>query len=263
MKNSTLWSICISVCAIALILPPQACAIGADEESQLPSDQSGGQLRRDSSDTSEATPDLVRPSGTSHDRLFWTLPDFLTVENCARVPPLSPKAKFTLVFRTSFDYVMYPYVGLLAGINQATNSEPGYGQGTAGYAKRYGAAFADSTDESFWTAAILPSLLHQDPRYYQLGRGGFLHRVGYSVSRQFITRSDSGKREFNLSEIAGSAISAGISNLYHPSDDRTFANTLSVWWTQLGWDSLASVVKEFWPSIHRKLTKHRESDPQL
>jgi hypothetical protein len=193
-----------------------------------------------------------------NDRLFWTLPNFLTVENAAQVPPLTAKEKFKLVTRGSFDYVEYPYIGFLSGISQAENSEPGYGQGAAGYAKRYGAAFADNTDENYWTGAILPSLLHDDPRYYQLGKGGFFHRVGYAVSRELITRTDSGHNTFNVSEVAGAAIAAGISNAYHPAGDRTLSNTVSVWWTQIGWDTVSTVVKEFWPDIRRALRKPKE-----
>src|ERR1700752_4702941 len=115
-------------------------------------------------------------NGTSNDRLFFVLPNFLTLET-AQGSPLSPHEKFKVVIRGSFDYVEYPWYSLLAGISQAENSEPGYGQGSAGYAKRYGAAFADGTIESFMTGAILPSLLRQDPRYFQLGQGSFLHRA--------------------------------------------------------------------------------------
>jgi hypothetical protein len=194
-------------------------------------------------------------TGTSNDRLFWTLPNFLAVENASHIPPLTSGQKFKVVARSSFDYVEYPYYAFLSGISQAENSEPGYGQGAAGYGKRYGAAFADGTIENLTTGAVLPSLLHQDPRYYQLGEGGFVHRAGYAVSRIFITRTDSGHNQFNYSEVAGSAISAGISNAYHPAGDRTVTNTMSVWWTQIGWDTLAITVREFWPDIRRKLSK--------
>jgi len=196
-------------------------------------------------------------SGTSNDRLFWTLPNFLTVENAGQIPPLTTGQKFKVVARSSFDPVEYPYVGFLAAISQAQNSEPGYGQGAAGYGKRYGAAFADNTIENFMTGAVLPSLLRQDPRYFQLGKGSFLHRAGYSISRIFITRTDSGHNQFNVSEIAGAAIAAGISNAYHPAGDRTVVNTMSVWWTQIGWDTVAIVVKEFWPDIRRKVHKKK------
>jgi hypothetical protein len=112
-------------------------------------------------------------SGTSKDRLFYALPNFLTIENVGQIPPLTAGQKFKVVARSSFDWVEFPWYGALAGISQAQNSEAGYGQGAAGYAKRFGSQFADGTIENFWTSAILPSLLHQDPRFYQLNKGGF------------------------------------------------------------------------------------------
>lgn len=193
--------------------------------------------------------------GTSNDRLFYTLPDFLTVQNAGQLPPLTPAQKLKVVTRGSFDYVEYPWYGALAGISQAENSEPGFGQGAAGYGKRYGAAFADGTIENFMTGAILPSLLRQDPRFYQSGKGTFWHRTGYAVSRIFVTRTDSGHEQFNFSEIIGSALSAGISTYsYHPRADRTLPNTASVWGTQVGYDTITIVVKEFWPDIRRKIS---------
>ena len=160
--------------------------------------------------------------------------------------------------RSSFDWVEFPWYGVLAGISQAQNSEPGYGQGAAGYGKRYGAAFADGTIENFWTSAILPSLLHQDPRFYQQDKGGFWHRTGYAVSRIFVTRSDSGQSQFNTSEILGSAIAATISTYsYHPQAEKTLSNTASVWGTQVGYDTITIVVKEFWPDIRRKMSRKK------
>lgn len=201
-------------------------------------------------------------TGTSKDRLFFTLPNFLTVENANQIPPLSAKQKFKVVARSSFDYVEFPWYGFLAGISQAENSEPGYGQGAAGYGKRYGAAFADGTIENFWTSAILPSLLHEDPRFYELGEGSFWHRTGYAMSRIFVTRTDSGHSQFNFSEIFGSAISAGISTYtYHPHADQTLGNTASVWGTQVAYDTLTIVVKEFWPDVRRKIRGHKEQSP--
>jgi hypothetical protein len=197
--------------------------------------------------------------GTSNDRLFFALPNFLTLENAGKVPPLSTKEKFKVVARGSFDYVQYPWYGFLAGISQAEDSEPGYGQGAQGYGKRYGAAFADGTIENFMTGAVLPSVLRQDPRYFQLGHGGFMHRTVYAASRNLITRTDSGHSQFNYSEVVGGAISAAISTYsYHPSADRTVSNTASVWGTQYGYDTLTLVIKEFWPDIRRKI-HHRPS----
>lgn len=205
--------------------------------------------------------DSSKPVTSGDDRLFWALPNLLTVENAAHVPPLTAKQKFGMVARTAFDPVEYPYYAFVSAIGQAENSEPAYGQGWAAYGKRYGTSFADGTIENFMTSAVYPSLLKQDPRYYQLGQGSFLHRAGYAVSRILIIRTDAGTNQFNLSEVLGAGTAAGISNAYHPAGDRTFPNTMSVWGTQMGWDTVSIVVKEFWPDIHHKFTKRKPEDP--
>jgi hypothetical protein len=198
-------------------------------------------------------------AGTSNDRLFYALPNFLTLENGGKVSPLTAGQKFKVVARSSFDYVQIPWFAFLAGISQAQNSEPGYGQGAEGYGKRFGSAFADGTIENFMTGAILPSLLRQDPRFFQSGQGGFWRRTGYAVSRIVVTRTDSGHSQFNFSEVLGSAASASISTYsYHPSADRTLSNTASVWGTQVGYDTMTIVVREFWPDIRRKLSKKKK-----
>jgi hypothetical protein len=203
-------------------------------------------------------------SGTSKDRLFYALPNFLTLENGSTLPPLTVKQKFAVVARGSFDYVIWPWYGFLAGLSQAENSEPGYGQGAEGYAKRYGAAFADGTIENFMTQAVLPSVLRQDPRYFQLGHGSFWHRTFYAASRNVVTRTDSGHSQFNYSEVAGGAIAAFISTYsYHPAADKTVSNTTKVWGTQFGYDAITLVVKEFWPDIRRKIGhKKKDGAPQ-
>ena len=196
--------------------------------------------------------------GTSKDRLFFALPNFLTLENAGNVPPLTVGQKFKVVARGAFDPIQIPWYAALAGISQAENSEPGYGQGAEGYAKRFGSAAADGTIENFMTGAILPSLLRQDPRFFQESAGTFWHRTGYAVSRIFVIRSDSGHEQFNFSEICGSAAAAAISTYsYHPSADRTLSNTASVWGTQVGYDTITYVVKEFWPDVRRKMSKKK------
>lgn len=174
---------------------------------------------------------------------------------------MTSKDKFKVVARSSFDYIQYPWYGFLAAVSQAENSEPGYGQGMEGYGKRYGAAFADGTIENFLTSAILPSALHQDPRFFESSEGSFAHRAEYAVSRIFITRTDSGHREFNFSEIFGSALAASISTYsYHPQADRTLSNTASVWASEVGYDTITIVVKEFWPDVRRKLQRKHNAD---
>src|ERR1700722_11373452 len=116
-------------------------------------------------------------TGTSKDRLFWALPNFLTLENADQVPPLTSGQKFKVVGRSLIDPSEFVLVGVVAGLGQAANSDAAYGQGAQGYAKRYGASYADNAIENFMASAVLPSVLHQDPRYYQLGDGGFKKRV--------------------------------------------------------------------------------------
>src|SRR5437660_2859140 len=109
--------------------------------------------------------------GTSNDRLFYALPNFLSLENAGQVSPLATKQKFSVVARSSFDYVVYPWYGFLAGISQAENSEPGFGQGCGWYGKRFASAFADGTMENFRTRAVVQSLRDQDPLMFESVKG--------------------------------------------------------------------------------------------
>jgi hypothetical protein len=248
----------LCICCVAQETPPPNAT--PSTQSTTPSQSKGSPQSESRSQTvpgSSSTQGKVE--GTSNDRLFYALPNFLTLENGGQVPPLTAKQKFAVVARGSFDYVQFPWYGFLAGISQAQNSEPGFGQGAPGYGKRFGSEFADGTIENFITGAILPSLLRQDPRFFQSGTGGFWRRSGYAVSRIVVTRTDAGGEQFNHSEVLGSAASAAISTYsYHPRSDRNVANTLSVWGSQVGYDTLTIVVKEFWPDIHRKLS-HKSS----
>jgi len=238
-------------------------AVAQQQPAATPTSQD--QSKADDKKNADPKAEVIPQSGTSNDRLFYALPNFLTLENGGRLPPLTTGEKFKVVARGTFDYVEFPWYAALAGIGQAQNSEPGYGQGAAGYGKRYGAAFADGTIENFMVGAVFPSLLRQDPRFYQRGRGTFWHRSGYAISRIFVTRTDSGHAQFNFSEFLGSALGAGISTYsYHPRADRTLPNTASVWGTQVAYDTLTIFVKEFWPDIRRKIShkpQHNAATP--
>lgn len=234
--------------------PPQQSSAPAPQQAQP---QSSSANR--STPTNNTAPTAQKAAGsttkgTSKDRLFFTLPNFLTLENASNVPPLTAGQKFKVTARGSFDPVELAWYGMLAGIAQWENDEPQYGQGSKGYAQRYGVRFADGTIENFMTKAIFPSLLHEDPRYFQSGKGGFAHRTGYAVSRIFVTRTDSGHNTFNFSEILGSATAAGISTYsYHSQSEHNVANVASVWGTQVAFDILSNVIKEFWPDVRRKI----------
>jgi hypothetical protein len=200
-----------------------------------------------------------KDTGTSKDRILWTLPNFLTVEDAENIPPLTSGQKFKVVGRSLIDPSEFVLIGFVAGLGQASNSDPSYGQGAEGYGKRYATAYADNAIENFMASAALPSLLRQDPRYYQLGHGGFLKRAGHAISRVVLTRSDSGQTQFNYSEVFGAGMAAAISTYsYHPAQDKNFSTVASVWGTQIGWDVGTYMLKEFWPDLRRK--HHKKTD---
>jgi hypothetical protein len=270
--------LCTLLSAAQQTTPPSSPDSSAQTQSQAPAPAQTPASGQPSSPNKDKKDPAAggKDSGTSNDRLFYTLPNFLSLQNAGKVPPLTAKQKYAVVARGTFDPVQFPWWGLLAGINQADNAEPAYGQGFEGYAKRYGTTAADGIIENFMTAAVFPSLLHQDPRFFQSGKGGFARRTGYAISRIFVTRTDSGHSQFNYSEIFGSATAAAVSTYsYHPrstylstptnphmfiGSDRTLANTANVWGTQVAIDTFTIVVKEFWPDIHRKLSHKHKSD---
>lgn len=231
------------------------------QQTQPPATAAPGDPSKANASTNSDAPIAAQPANViKNDRLFGVIPNYTTVETEDQFGPLGTKGKFMLAVDSSFDPYTFPFIGFIALIGQAENSEPSYGQGLKGYAKRYGTSYGDAIIGTFMTTSVAPSLLHQDPRYFQLGTGSIFHRSMYSVSRIFVTRTDSGGRQFNYSEIGGNLVAAGISNIYHPAQDRTLSNTMSVWATDVLWDAVADEAKEFWPDIRRRLHKSKNTD---
>jgi|HubBroStandDraft_4_1064222.scaffolds.fasta_scaffold62124_1 hypothetical protein len=256
---------------LAVILTMPAGAMGHEpqasgtQDEQLPSAQQTAteQPASNQSQQNSSQPGLTEKeqqnvqheneTGISKDRIFWTMPNFLTMENADNIPPLTAGQKFKVVGRSLIDPSEFVLIGFVAGLGQASDSNPTFGQGAQGYAKRYGTSYADNAVENFMASAVLPSLLHQDPRYYQLGHGSFVQRAGHALARVVITRTDSGKEQFNYSEVFGAGIAATISTYtYHPESERSFGNVASVWSTQIGWDVVTYMIKEFWPDLRKK-----------
>ena len=152
-------------------------------------------------------------------RLMGVIPNFYT-SYIIDAAPLTAKQKFRFAVRGTFDPVSMAGVGFGAGIEQATNAYAGYGQGAAGYAKRFAAKFADGRSSDFLTHAVFPSLLHQDPRYYYQGSGSAKSRLAHAVASAFLARSDTGLTVPNYSYLLGDLGSAALSNLYYPKANR-------------------------------------------
>jgi hypothetical protein len=185
-------------------------------------------------------------------RILGVVPMF-AVTSRQDAPPLTPGQKFHLFVKSSIDPFTFVVAGLQAGIGQATDDFPAYGQGAEGYGKRYGAALADSVSSNFFSNFFYPVLLKQDPRYFRLGEGTVKHRIGYAVAQEFVCRNDRGERAFNFSSALGALSTGGISNAYYPQSDRGFGLTMSRAGIALIYGSAGGLVSEFWPDIQRKL----------
>jgi hypothetical protein len=174
--------------------------------------------------------------------------------------PLTPRQKFVLFVRNASDPVQFLTVGLTAGISQAADSNRGYGQGAEGYGKRYGAAFANAASSEFFGSFLFPVMLRQDPRYIRQGDGPLGSRLGHALTRVVVTRTDSGKRTFNLSYVLAALVSASISNAYYPQEERTAAKTFTRAGISMGTGAALAVGAEFLPDVARKL--RRKHPPQ-
>jgi hypothetical protein len=196
---------------------------------------------------------LEKETGTVNDRIFTVMPNYGTVENASALPPLTTGQKYRLATAGVFDYFAFPFNMALAGIDQANNSPKSWGQGWGAYGKRFGSSFADNSIGTYMTTAVFPSILKEDPRYYQMGKGPFKKRAWHGVERLFVTRTDSGHDRFNYSETVGNAVAAAVSNTYHAPEDRTFNRNIGTFGMLIMWDGLSNEMKEFWPDIRRKV----------
>lgn len=195
--------------------------------------------------------------GKQNKRILWVIPNYRAVSANSHLPPLNFKSELWLATQDTFDYSGFIFVGALSGLDMASRSQPTFGQGAQGYGKYYWHVFVDSGVENYLAEAIIPAATGEDPRYYTMGRGGFFKRTGYALDRLFITRTNSGKNTFNLSEVVGAGAAAGIGNAYYPAEANPWVKTYQRWGTQVGLDGVFNVVKEFWPDINRAVFRGR------
>jgi hypothetical protein len=152
-------------------------------------------------------------------RIIGVLPNFY-VSYISDAAPLTRKQKFKLAVKVTVDPVTFLTTGVTAGIEQAQNDFSGYGEGFEGYAKRYGATYGTRVASTFFGAALLPSLLHQDPRYFYRGKGRIVTRALYAMSTVVICKGDNGHWQPNYSNVLGNLAAGGLSSLYYPDSDR-------------------------------------------
>jgi hypothetical protein len=206
----------------------------------------------------ETEPGLARPSAPGiaadkegHERIFVVVPAF-GITNRQDAPALTAKAKFALASRQAFDPFMWISTGIQAGMSQASNEFPQYGQGATGYGKRYGAAMLDVINGGFAGTAFCV-LLKEDPRYFRLGSGSIEQRVLYSLAQQVSAKSDRGTRQFNWANVLGTFTSSALSNAYYPRPNRGFSLTVNRAVVSLLWGFTGELTDEFGPDVSRKL----------
>jgi hypothetical protein len=185
-------------------------------------------------------------------RVLGFIPNFY-VSYIPNAAPLNTRQKFELAWKSTLDPVTFGITGAIAGIQQANNQFSGYGQGAQGYAKRYGASYADVVTNTFIGGAILPSLLKQDPRYFYKGTGSKRSRILYAIANSVICKGDNGHWQANYSTIIGGLAAGGISNLYYPASDRGAGLVFENAAIGIGATAAANLLQEF---VIRKLSSH-------
>jgi hypothetical protein len=171
----------------------------------------------------------------------------------AKLCTLTPKGKFILFVKDSYDPVNFLASGFNAGLDQAEDSDPSYGQGAEGYGRRFGAEFVGEASSRFFKEFAYPSIFSEDPRYYRLAHGPAGRRLLHAVEHAVVAHRDDGKRMFNFSEWLGTTSAVVLSNTYHPDNERGFSPAAQRVTYSILQDVGFDVLREFWPEISRKL----------
>ena len=208
-------------------------------------------------DSSTSQSDSTSPGESK--RILGIIPNFRTSATLQNYEPLTPGEKFKIASQDAFDRGTVGLALLFGGEGQLTNANRSFGQGGAGFARYFGAAYGDLVIGDYMTEAVFPTLLHQDPRYFRRSTGSGWSRLGYAMGQIFWTHRDSGGTQFNFSEVLGNSTGVAISNAYY-ADNRTASNAISSLGVQLGVDMAANVLKEFWPDLERKFKRKHQRD---
>lgn len=180
-------------------------------------------------------------------------------EMSAPYAPITISRKFVFAMKDSSEPPTFLFAGVSAAFSQQSNTHPSFGQGAEGFGHRYGAALLYQASGNLFAGALLPALLHQDPRYFRKGRGTVMGRALWAATRVVVARDDrDGRWVFNSSEFVGNAMAAGLSNAYYP-DDRTFGTTMQRTFSRIGTDVLTNLLKEFLPDAKRKMARRKQS----
>jgi hypothetical protein len=244
---------------------PEAPAPKIQRDADL--EQQGSSASDGNASQEKTTGPPSNPTGTQDDnpkRILGFIPNFQTKnDDPANQKPLTVKQKFALSFHQSVDFSAHIGNLFQAALQQASDTQPHYGEGWGPYAERFGAAEGDQASSAFFIFGLLPSILHDDPRYFRKGPGHSIKsRLYYSATRTVITRKDSGEPTFNIPQVAGQLFQQSISTIYYPAEDRTAGRVFENWGSTLAYNSVYNVVKEFYPDLlHLVFHKRHHNDP--
>ncbi len=197
----------------------------------------------------DATKPAVPGAKEQPKRILGLMPNYRAVSAGAIPPPPTAREAFKLATENTFDYSSFVFVGITSAMAEWSDSHPKLGEGFAGYGRYYWRGFVDKADGNYLVIFALPTIFHQDERYYAMGEGGFWKRSIYAASRILITPDYHGHNTFNASELLGRGIAQGISTSYYPAQDRTASALALKFGYALGRDALTNVFREFWPDI--------------
>jgi hypothetical protein len=197
---------------------------------------------------------MVLPD-SANKRLFGVIPNYRAGEVQPSYTPITTAEKYRIARSDSFDWPNYFLLAGYALQSQVASGGFSHNGGVAGFGKSYVRSVGDQIIGSYFTEAVLPSLLHEDPRFMRRGTGSFFQRVGYATSRILVARLDNGGSRFNISEVAGNAGVVAATSLYYP-DSRTASEATERFAMALGNDAISNLLTEFWPDIKHRLRVH-------
>ncbi len=224
--------------------PPETPEVAQTaDDAQTPA-QTSAQSPADESSKPATTDSQQQPK-----RILGIMPNYRAVSAGAIPPPPTAKEAFKIATENSFDYSSFVFVGITSALAEWTDAHPKLGEGFPGYGRYYWRGLVDKTDGNYLVIFALPTIFHQDERYYARGQGPKMKRVIYAASRVLITPSYHGHDSFNASELLGRGIAQGISAAYYPPSDRTLGALAVKYGYAIGRDALTNVFREFWPDI--------------
>ncbi len=205
-------------------------------------------------DTATATP----TPPLEDTRAFGVLPNYRTTEASLPFAPITARYKMTIAVKDSFAPPLALTSSIFASIYQLENQNPSFGQGMAGYTRRLATSYSDLVIGNMMSEGVMPSLLHEDPRYFRAATGSKWSRIRSALGQIVVTRTDSGHRTFNFSEWGGNAFAAAVSNAYYP-DSRTVTDNVEKLLFSCATDAVSNVLKEFWPDVKRHFQRRAEA----